>query len=476
MGCEEHPDVLTPNLDALAAGGARMRRAYCQDAICVPSRLSLMTGLYPRTLGVLENPETFRGEVAPIAGVLGQNGYHCAAFGKRHLMPVGSAVDAGWHEHASSIVHESPQDNYCDWLDRRGLLETFARDWGTEWAQGPHGTRLESTAYPFTVFSTQPTELPEDATMEAWVGQRTIDFLERRKNQDGPFFCWSSFYRPHQPYTAHPKYLSMYDARKWGPGRRHGGAIRMPNTLRQNPATLPPGLQDWFAGKNRVWRIDLARQNEQIYRDYIAAYYALVTEIDHWIGQILAALDRLGLRQNTIVIYTADHGDFVGQHGMIEKDAAGHNIYEETLRVPLIVNWPGAVASGQVSDELVQLLDIYPTLLDLSGSKGPSTPGQSLRRLLQDREPLGREFVVSENWTQTTVITPRYKLGRWNVQNGMADMLLDRHADPEELRNVLGEPAMAETANVLREHLAAWEREVPDRRFPRERGLAPVRP
>lgn len=470
LGCEGHPDVLTPNLDALAASGVRFRRAYCQDAVCLPSRSSLMTGQYPRSLGLLENRGVARGTVLPLARILADSGYTCAAFGKRHLRPVASEIDRGWNEAASTLHAESPQDSYITWLERRGLLETFAPDWAAEFAHGPDGSRLEGAAYPYAVMSVRPTALPAEATMEAWTAQRSIEFLRRQAVSERPFFCWSSFYRPHQPYTPHPDFLRLYDASVWGPGRRGGGGLAMPASLRRDPAGLPPTFQEWMRGSNRVWRLDLARQDERIYRDYIAAYYALVSEVDHWIGGILRELDVLGMREDTVILYTADHGDFVGAHGMVEKCSSGHNVYEDTLRVPFVLAWPGAQRGG-VRDDLVELVDVLPTVLDLAGLPAPSDPvpaGRSLRAAAERGEALGREAAFSENQIQSTVITRDHKLGCWLDGEGRVtgEMLFDRVDDPLELRDAADDPALAAVRARLRGLLAERVRSIPDRRFP----------
>jgi arylsulfatase A-like enzyme len=234
-------------------------------------------------------------------------------------------------------------------------------------------------------------------------------------------------------------------------------------------------LEGQFHGENRVWRLDLARADEQYYRDYLSAYYALVDEIDDHVGDVLASLEEWGLADNTIVVYTSDHGDFCGSHGMIEKCAAGHNLYEDTLRVPLIVHWPGQIAP-RLREDLVELVDLYPTLLDLCGIPAPegtwSLQGRSLAaELLGRRAPVERPYVVTENWTQATVVTPRYKLGAWidpgpgyprDFRGQFPDLLFDRVDDPLETRNLIGQPQIAEVERTLRGYLRDWLEATPD--------------
>jgi arylsulfatase len=167
--------------------------------------------------------------------------------------------------------------------------------------------------------------------------------------------------------------------------------------------------------KIRVWNVDKAFADEQIWRNHIGAYYALVTEMDHLIGEILKALDEAGIAEETIVIYVSDHGDFVGNHGMVEKTAAGQNVYEDILNVPLIIRYPGNKQNGKRNAELVNLVDIFPTLVDIIGLQLPELKyplqGLSLANTLLNGKSLDRDFVVSESWSQATVITKEHKLG-----------------------------------------------------------------
>jgi arylsulfatase A-like enzyme len=466
-GFEDHPNVLTPHLDQLAGAGTRFARAYCQDAVCVASRNSFFSGLYPRPLGCLDNSDLSRTmeEIVSLPSALQAAGYRTAAFGKRHLY---AACDAGWDIKAGHMIRESPQDNYVDWLHAQGLGDAFDQDWAAEFGRGTQDTAAFDEEIPYALMSVRESRLPEDKTMEAWTRQRTIEFLRGQASQEQPFFCFSSFYRPHQPYTPQPRFYERFDRSHWGRGRRAGDGLAMPATLRQPIEELPPEFQEQSRGSNRIWRFDLARQDEQFYRDTVAAYYALVEEIDEHVGAILRALDESGQRDDTIVIYTSDHGDFVGAHGMIEKCSGGHNVYEETLRVPLVFRWPRHIRPGAVSPDLVELVDVYPTLLELCGIPSPALRhplhGRSLTAALTRGAPVGRTHCVSENWSQATVITDRYKLGVWLKPEkegrrdfrAFGDMLFDRVTDPHEIRNLAGSETHRKIESELRDYLRQW--------------------
>ncbi len=472
LGTEKHPDVKTPNLDRLAARGVRFTRAYCQDAICVPSRNSLFSGLYPRTLGCRGNADrsSVMDEVVPFPSAFRQAGYRTAAFGKRHLH---AACDAGWDIRHSHFIHESEGESYPEWIEKQGFSKELDHDWSAEWGHGMEGTPRQEQEIPFAVLSVRESQLPETMTMEAWTKQKTVQFIRDQKNSEQPFLCFSSFYRPHQPYTPLPRYYQRIDRSHWGKGRLASDGLGIPATLRQPLEELPPLLQKVRRGENRVWRLDLAREDEQLYRNYLAAYYALVEEIDDHLGEILKTLEETGQLENTIIVYTSDHGDFVGSHGMIEKCSPGHNIYEETLRVPMIISWPKNISEGRVSDELVELLDLYPTLLDLSEVPPPQTKhplqGKSLAAHLTQGTPVGRTYLVSENWSQSTVITNRYKLGVWmkpenpnyTDYRSFGDQLFDRQEDPGEVYNLAKRPDSEKIEQELRSHLNDWIAQTP---------------
>ena len=475
LGAEGHPDVITPNLDKLAAESVRFTRAYSNDAICAPSRMSMMSGLYPRTLGCLDNgggtPAVIE-KVTPLAQAFQSAGYLTAAFGKRHTT---GGVDAGWDITRSHIDYESPGGgSYVKWINDQGFGREFAEDWAAEFGKGPDGSPFANTKIPTAKMGTRPSKLPEDKTMEAFTAEQTIQFIKQQKGKDQPFFCWSSFYRPHQPYTPLPKYLAMYDTSKWGKGTRAKDGIRIPQSIAESVKNLPPELAQRRLSKDGIWCLELAKKDEQLYRDYIGAYYALVTEVDHHVGQVMKTLEEEGLLENTIIIYTSDHGDFVGNHGLIEKSSTGHNVYEDTLRVPLMVCWKGKTRSGLTTDDLAQLADLYPTLMELCGITPPKQPaaygGTSLAPLLLTGQPLGRDFIISENWSQTTIIGKRFKYGRMNDTDKtigkrnftqFGNMMFDRKNDPLELINIAASPEHAGELTKLEKQLSQWETKFP---------------
>ncbi len=448
MGCAGHCTVKTPHLDRLAGEGVRFSRAYTPDGICVPARAAMFTGCHPRTTGVLHNsdapPEGDREKLLPLHQLLQAAGYRTGAFGKMHL-PRGLR-ETGWDVSATTISpKQDPSDeNYWDWVRAKGQFDSHERDF-----KGSHAAALMSQ-----LSQTKPAN-----RTTAYAAGKTIEFLRKCKQGDEPFFCWCSFIYPHQPYTPLPQWAGLYDVDK----------IKLPANVGEPAANLPPMMRNWRMKTTAPWNCGTAAKDHAIYRRYVAYYYALVSEIDHHIGTVLAELRRLGMADNTIVIYASDHGDFVAGHGMVEKCAVGHNVYEDTLRVPLIFRWPGKFAAGKVRDDLATLLDLYPTILALTGVARPAgardLDGVSLVPTLQAGKPLARQYVVSENWSQATVIGKRYKLGVWQDPlrrhaqwdyRKHGDMLFDRQADPLETNNLAGTPAAAAEEARLRAYLAQW--------------------
>ncbi len=232
---------------------------------------------------------------------------------------------------------------------------------------------------------------------------------------------------------------------------------------------LPENLYHYHKSKGNPWCLETCRNENdgQAFRAYLAAYHALVAEMDHHIGSILQCIDELQLANDTIIIYTTDHGDFVGEHGLAEKAAWAHNVYEATLRVPLIIRCPGIKNAGRVSEGLAELVDLYPSLLDLC--QIPVEPcsqhigGLSLKQHLLEETPIQRDYSVSENRLQRTVISDRYKLSvpAQIDDDAQQEMLFDRVSDPHELDNRINDPELQPLINELKNALQEWDEKVP---------------
>ncbi len=473
MGYEGHPDVITPNLDKFASQSVVFDRAYCSVGICAPSRSSLMAGLYPRTIGLLSNSErtSVMEDAVSMASVFQMNNYRTYAFGKRHTH---GGVDAGWDVQQSHLCNETPGNSYTEWVEKMGYGKEFAKDWAAEFGKGSPCSSYANEKLPIADLGTRISALPENMTMEAFTTRLTIQMIKDQAKSDQPFFCWATFYRPHQPYTPLKKYMDMYDVSQWGNGRINGGSISKPASLYEPKENLPPMMQSIRDGGNKVWNVNKAFADEQLWRNHIGAYYALVTEMDHLIGEILKALEEAGIEDETLVIYTSDHGDFVGNHGMVEKAAAGQNVYEDILNIPLIIRYPGNKKNGKRNVELVSLVDFYPTLVELLGLKMPELKyplqGESMAQTLLSGKPMKRKYFVSESWSQATVITKDQKLGimldptalhkNWDYRV-FGDMFFDRENDLLEIDNRIKDSKYQKDIAKLRGYYDEFVKDTP---------------
>lgn len=472
MGFEDHPDVITPNLDALAEESLVYDRAYCTTGVCVPSRSSLLTGIYPRTLGLLNNSgyTSVMDDVVSMASIFKLNGYNTYAIGKRHVK---GAIDEGWHIKKGHAYDPCDNDNYVDWIERMGYIKEFSKDYGAEFGRGPKGSTEFKADFKTADLGTRLSELPEGYTMEAYTASEAIKMIKDQSKSKKPFFCWANFYRPHQPYTPLKKYMDMYDVSHWGEGTKKGDGIKKPENFYEPTANLPPLLQRQRNGGSKVWNMDKAFKNEQLWRNYIGAYYALVTEVDHYLGEILQALKEEGIEKETIIIFTSDHGDFVGNHGMVEKAAAGQNVYEDILNIPLIVKIPGKTA-GKRTAELVTLADVLPTLIDLLDLKVPELKypiqGKSMEDLILKGDSMNRDYIVSESWSQASVITPEYKLGIMldpspvfenKDYREFGDMFFVREEDPLEIHNKIDTKKYSDIRMKLRDYYEDFKSKIP---------------
>lgn len=404
LGCYGNPLVRSPHVDRLAAEGVRFERAYCQYPLCNPSRSSFMTGRLPTTTQIMDNTTWFRAP-APDVVTLNQHfrahGYVTLRSGK--IYHGGLDDDKGWTEGGEPVVPpkpRTPQEN-----ERR-------RQTSDRWEALPG---------------------PEENVADARNATRAIELIEKHKGK--PFFMALGFSKPHTPFLAPKKYFEPYDA----------AAVKLPPDFAPRPTACRGAPAGALTPNGDIFIRRDASEAEA--RQMIAAYYACVSFVDAQVGRVLAALDRLGLRGNTVVVFLGDHGFHLGEKGKWSKHGS---LYEVGTRVPLIVSAPG-LARGRASGRTVELLDVYPTLVELCGLPAPpGLEGRSLKPLLVDPgapwDKAARGVSKHGKTLGRAVRTERYRYVQWE---GEAE-LYDHDADPHEMKNLAADPAHAGTVAALK--------------------------
>lgn len=431
LGCYGDSLARSPNLDRLAARGVTFERAYCNQAVCSPSRNSLMTGLRPQTLGIYDLPTHFRLAAAD-AVTLGQyfkgHGYRTEGLGKIFHVGHGNRDDADtWSVPA--------------WRPKGG---GYALPESTEGArdskQGPRGAAYESA------------DVPDNRYGDGMIADEAILRLQAAKRNDGqPFFLAVGFLKPHLPFVAPQKYWDLHDP----------AAFKLASL--QTPPLGAPSYAPQSGGELRGYK-DIPTSGllpEELQRTLIHGYYAATSYMDAQAGRVLDELDRLGLAQNTIVVLWGDHGWHLGDHGIWCK----HTNYEQAARIPLIVAAPGLAADTR-SASLVETVDIYPTLAELAGLPLPTeVDGRSFAGLLSDPAAAHRDHAIHVyprtapergNVLGRAVRTDRYRLVEWKRPGDAPENaeleLYDYQLDPLETKNLAAE--QPETVAQLRALLA----------------------
>lgn len=442
LGHAGHPDVRTPNLDALAAGGARFTQAFCQNGICVPSRVSWLTGQYCHTHGVYGHDlDPIPDRLLSLPRFLQFYGYQTALIGKKHLP---NWATHGWQVERLCYHADAPLRNlhYYQYLKKHNLHHLYD-DLGD----------VEKFC-----LSEQP-HVPLEHSLEVWTGDEALHYLEQVRDPARPFCLQVSFERPHPPLTVPAGTPFSY-----APERL---------TLPLNQQELPLN-STFFFDRNVELKWCASTHGEAVLRQALAAYYTLITLIDQQIGRIINRLEALGCRQNTIIVFCADHGDFAGEYARMAKGWC----YDCIHRVPFIWNWPGHLPAGTVHSGLVESIDFFPTLCHLLNLPVPVTvQGHDLSQTLRHGTPAGRDAVFYEFLAVKTIRSESHKLS-YGFQNGQeTGELFDLHDDPHEYQNRFNDPALAEVREMLLRRLLNWmiETEQPANFSPRNEPLPPSR-
>ncbi len=456
MGCAGHPVVQTPNLDRLAAQGTRFANGYCATPLCHPSRVSLATGRWPHNTGTATNSEGYLHPATPmISHALRDAGYRTALLGKLHLRHgarAGSPECDRWlaaagyddfmpvHGKAWSCVFEEPDfDAHLRYLSTTGKLEAFRRDYRERNFAGWMFPDVEPRPKGYAA----PSPLDPHEHQDGFITRKACEWIEQA-DDDRPFFCWVNWGGPHDPWDAPGRFGTMYD-----------------------PAAMPPPIPDSLEGAPAKLREHSAKymtgMPAEAWRDVKAQYYGSISFIDDGVGQILAALDRRGLADSTVVVYASDHGEMMFDHNMLTKWV----MYEASAQVPLIVRAPGG-AAGRTVEAPISLLDLAPTLLDLAGvdrSAMGVLHGESLAGELAGGPERADRAVFCEMHH-----TKMIRRGRWKYSTDPryeVDQLFDLEEDPDELVNLAGRPEHAERVARFRDELLRWMIETQNVPLPR---------
>jgi iduronate 2-sulfatase len=378
LGCYGHPLAKTPNLDRLGSRGLRLNRAYCQEAICSPSRASLMTGLRPDSLGVVENVTYFR-DVSPDVVTLPQYfrkfGYETVSVGKIYHGRM-TDEDKSWSRKATYGKRYSPRPiNGYQLPENHELIaqqrEKLIARYGENLARSGliHGNVTECA------------DVPDNAYRDGVTAEAAVLTLGEVK--DKPFFLAAGFYKPHLPFIAPKKYWDMYDPTDM---------VLADNPFK--PENAPSiGLHSSFELRTRGGVPKYGPIDDDLSRHLLHAYLACASYVDAQVGKILDELDRLDLRKSTIIIFWGDHGWHLGEYGIWGKATN----YEIGTRVPLIISPPGGLEEGIESDALVELVDMYPTLCEMAGIPvAPHLEGCSFAPLVDDPDKPWKKAAFSQ--------------------------------------------------------------------------------
>ncbi len=421
-----HPQCKTPRLDALAKRGVRFENMHCQYPVCGSSRASLMTGLYPYTNGMLGNGGNLRENlpnVVTLSQLFRNNGYHAGRVSKIYHMGIPFEIIAGTADH----------DDAPSWDETVNIKasEQNAPGKRTEWSP------KDKSSQTFTGVEASTGDLEHADGMAA---DAAIGFL--RQNKDKPFFLGCGFVRPHVPLVAPSKYFDRYDR----------DAMVSPEVPKGDLDDVPKIIRNYKS-------IDRYGVTPELHKGLLEAYYASISYMDEQVGRVLETLDELGLRENTIVIFSSDHGYLLGHHHKFQKQ----HLFEESTRVPFILSVPWITKShGHASNKITELVDLYPTLAELAGLTPPTNlQGQSLLPLLKN--PTTKEwakdlaFSISRSGGES-IRTSEWRFTHWGF-GAKGEELYDLKNDPNEFTNLAKDPNYTDRLNQLKARLKTKRKE-----------------
>jgi len=441
LGCAGDRDVMSPHIDALAARSLLFTRAYCQQAVCSPSRSSLLTGRRPDSTKVYDLVTHFRTalpDVVTLPQLFKQNGYQVQGLSK--IYHPGFEDAPSW-----TAPHRQPKVPGFG-PEGLALLKRLK-------AEAPEGAKIRGLPW-------EAPDVADDALTDGATATMALDALEALK--DKPFFLAVGFLKPHLPFVAPKKYWDLYRESD------------LPLAKNPQPPQDAPAYAATSWGELRAYHgiPKTGPLSEEQARKMVHGYHACVSYMDAQVGRLLEGLDRLGLREKTVIVLWGDHGWQLGEHGFWCK----HTNYEVATRAPLIVSAPGMKAAGRKTDALVEFVDIYPFLAERCGlTPPPGLEGTSFGPLLDRPDAPWKKGAISQyprgvpgqgRAMGYALRTDRYRLVEWQAKAGafVEHELYDLQKDPDENVNVAKRPEYADTVKELSALLAGgWKNLLPPR-------------
>ena len=452
IGAYGNPIIKTPNIDRLARNGVLFGNAHIQYPWCGPSRASFMTGLYPDQTKVKQLRINIR-EAIPEVVTIGQKyreeRYHSVRIGKI------------FHYHNPTHIGTSGNDDNYTWDQ---TVNPYGRDKLEEYKINT----LKPQRYGGTL-SWLSAEGTDEEQTDGIGANETIEFLDKFAKSRENFFLAFGLYRPHTPYVAPKKYYDMYDSND----------IEIPEISDQYLMSIPEPAARSVRPPSKIEQHDL---DKDLAKTIKKAYYATTSFVDAQVGRVLDKLKETGLDKNTIVVFTSDHGYHLGEHGHWMKKT----LFDNGTRIPLIVSGPGINKNEKIMDAPVEMIDIYPTLMDLTGKKTPSfVSGKSFASLLKDSSKRVRKSALTELIIGSkdkmvqgySIKTNRYRLTQWGENGVHGYELYDHKFDKPELNNLANEEAYRALKDSLKKVISnriADARKIPDgigqQNIPKETG------
>jgi arylsulfatase A-like enzyme len=441
MSCYGSKINKTPNLDRIANEGIRFDNSFCTNSICAPCRAVILTGKYSHLNGVIDNSKKFDGSQQTFPKLLQKVGYQTAMIGKWHLKTDPTGFDY-WNVLPGQGAYYNP-------------------------AMKEMGRQKKYTGYTTDIIT-----------------DHALKWLKGLKPGE-PFCLMYQHKAPHRRWEPGPKHLTMYDDvtipepdNLFDDYSNRGRAAKeqdmsIAKTMTENDLKLTPANKNLTPEQKRLWEAAYGPKNEAFkkanlqgkdlvrwkYQRYIKDYLRCIASVDDNVGRVLDYLDESGLAENTVVFYTSDQGFYLGDHGWFDK----RFMYEESLRMPLLVRYPGEVKSGSVSDDIVMNLDFGATFLDFAGVPVPADmQGESIRKVLQGKTPGDWRKSMYYHYYEypgAHSVKRHYgvRTGRYKLIHFYDDIdeweLYDLKKDPKEMKNVFGDPAYAETIKELKVEL-----------------------